>query len=259
MVFLYDKESVADCLTRLKDYALDSYPVVDENKILLGVITADNVIEAVDEELGEDYAMLAGLSEEDETESSVISSVKKRIPWLVVLLVLSLAQAFLMTSFEAVVATLPVIVFFQTLVLGMSGNTGTQSLAVTIRMLSDEPDGKMMLKTIFKELKVGFLNGSVLAFLAGLFVYGFLYFTDQGVSTELFTVTEALKGAGIVGIALLCAMTLSSFVGAFVPIIFKKMKIDPAVASGPFITTVNDLTAMIIYYGLAAFLFSIVI
>ncbi len=256
--FFNANESVEECIVRLKDYSLDSYPIVDDEMHLIGVITSTDVVEAVDDEMGEDYAKLAGLSEEDDIDSSVFKSAKNRLPWLIILLILGLAQAFLMTNFEKVVASLSVIVFFQTLVLGMSGNTGTQSLAVTIRMLSDEEDKGKLFKAVFKELRVGFLNGLILAILAGGFVFGFLYFTNQGVQQELFELTEAIKGASIVGASLLTAMTLSSCVGAIIPIFFKKINIDPAVASGPFITTINDLTALLIYYGLAALLFQIV-
>lgn len=256
--FFNANESVEECIVRLKDYSLDSYPIVDDEMHLIGVITSTDVVEAVDDEMGEDYAKLAGLSEEDDIDSSVFKSAKNRLPWLIILLILGLAQAFLMTNFEKVVASLSVIVFFQTLVLGMSGNTGTQSLAVTIRMLSDEEDKGKLFKAVFKELRVGFLNGLILAILAGGFVFGFLYFTNQGVQQELFELTEAIKGASIVGASLLTAMTLSSCVGAIIPIFFKKINVDPAVASGPFITTINDLTALLIYYGLAALLFQIV-
>lgn len=257
--FFYATEKVEDCVGRLKEYLLDSYPIVDENDKLIGVITSDSVIETVDEEFSDDYAKLAGLTEEDEVTASVFKSVKKRIPWLIVLLILGLVQSFLMTRFEVVVATLPIIVFFQTLVLDMSGNSGTQSLAVTIRMLTNDDDKKLVYKTLLKELKVGFLNGLVLGICSGVFVFVFLYLTNQGVKEEYFSLSEALKGVSIVSIALLASMTLSSFFGALIPIVFKKMKIDPAVASGPFITTINDITALLIYYSLAALLFSLVL
>ena len=162
-----------------------------------------------------------------------------------------------MTGFEAVVAGLPIIVFFQTLVLGMSGNTGTQSLAVTIRTLSSKEQKKQILKTLFKELRIGFFNGLSLAVLAFIIVFVFLRVTNQGVVSTTYSNIEAFKASGIVGLSLLISMTVSSFVGAIVPIVFKKIKIDPAVASGPFITTINDLTALLIYYGLASLLFSI--
>ena len=211
--------------------------------------------------MSEDYARFAGLTEEEDIDESIFQSVKKRIPWLIVLLVLGLCQSFLMTGFERVVATLPVIVFFQTLVLGMSGNTGTQSLAVTIRMLSTEDNPrKKIIKTILKEIRIGFTNGLLLSMLAFAFVFLFLRITNQGVTdgVDYFILEEAIKGSCIVASALLIAMTVSSFVGAFVPILFSKIKIDPAVASGPFITTINDVTAMLIYYSLAAVLFNVI-
>lgn len=251
------KTLVDDVLIDLKDYALDSYPIVDDDDHLIGVITSDDVIEAIDEQNSEDYAKLAGLTEDEELNESVFQSVKKRIPWLIVLLVLGLAQSFSLTGFEAVVAALPIIVFFQTLVLDMAGNTGTQSLAVTIRMIStNDVTKKEIIKTLFKEIRVGMINGLILAVLSFGFVFLYLRIANKGVDGETFELLSALQGAGIVGFALLIAMTVSSFIGTIIPIIFLKLKIDPAVASGPFITTINDVTALLIYYGLAALLMS---
>ena len=244
---------IEDCLQDLKDYGLDSYPILDENDQLVGVITSDDVIEAIEEQTGEDYAKLAGLTEEEELDESVFASVKKRIPWLIVLLILGLAQSFSLTGFEQVVAALPIIVFFQTLVLDMAGNTGTQSLAVTIRMISTkEVSRREIIKTLFKEIRVGILNGLLLAILSFGFVFLYLRIANKGVDGNEFELISALQGAGIVGVALLIAMTVSSFIGTVIPIVFLKLKIDPAVASGPFITTINDVTALLIYYGLAA-------
>lgn len=254
-------ESVEDCLPKLKEYGMDSYPILDENKKLIGVITSDDIIEALDLESGDDYAKLAGLTEEEDLDESVFQSVKKRIPWLIILLVLGLVQSISMSGFEAVVATLPIIVFFQTLVLDMAGNTGTQSLAVTIRMIStNEVTKKEVLKTIFKEVRVGFFNGILLGTIAFGVVLLYLFLANKGVGAGLnnFEIVDAVKGASIVAAALITAMTVSSFIGTVVPMIFLKLKIDPAVASGPFITTINDITAMLIYYGLAAILFNIV-
>ena len=251
---------VEDCINDLIEYGLDSYPIVNESDQLLGVITTEDIIEVQTDELVDDFAKFAGLTEEEEVSESTFISVKKRLPWLLVLLILGLVQSFIMTGFEYVVAALPIIVFFQTLVLGMSGNTGTQSLAVTIRMLSSsKEEGKNIIKSIFKELRIGFFNGLVLSILSFAFVFLFLKITNQGVVSETFNITEAIKGAGIVGLSLLIAMTVSSIVGTLIPIIFKKIKIDPAVASGPFITTINDVTALLIYYGLSKILFSLFI
>lgn len=257
--YFKDEDKIVDVVPQIRDYSLDSYPIINNEGYLVGIVTHDDALDVTYEEFEDDYAKLAGISEEEKADEGLFKSVKKRIPWLVILLVLGLAQSFLMTGFEVVVAGLPIIVFFQTLVLGMSGNTGTQSLAVTIRSLSSYDQKKIVLKTLFRELRIGFINGICLSILAFIFVFSFLKLTNQGVVLEKFNLQEGLKAASIVGLALLMSMTVSSFVGAIVPIIFKKMKIDPAVASGPFITTINDLTALIIYYSLAAILFNIIL
>ena len=252
-------ELVVDCSPDMKEYSLDSYPILSQDDELVGVITSGDVTEAIDDELGEDYARLAGLTDEEDPNEGVLHSVKKRLPWLIVLLVLGLAQSFSMTGFERVVAALPIIVFFQTLVLDMAGNVGTQSLAVTIRKLSTLEDGKkQVIKAVIKEFRIGFLNGLILGTLSFAFVLLYLLIANKGVADgSTFEILEGLKGAGIVGIALLTAMSVSSFVGAVVPVIFMKIHIDPAVASGPFITTINDITALVIYYGLAMVLFQL--
>lgn len=252
----YATELVDDIIVSLKDYGLDSYPILSEDNVVIGALTSEDVIEAVDEEMKDDYAKLAGLTEEEDLHESVFASVRKRLPWLVVLLFMGLMVSGLISSFEEVVKTLPMIVFFQSLILGMAGNTGTQSLAVTIRLLSDEEvSRKEVAKTIFKEVRIGFMNGSILAILAFAFVFVLLLITKQGVTSDVFSYIESLKASAIVAVSLLVAMTICSVIGSIVPIIFKKIKIDPAVASGPFITTINDVLAVIIYYGLATLMF----
>lgn len=254
--YLLATEDVSDCIIKFKEYEMDSYPVLNDNGNLLGVITSEDVVEALDDELSDDYAKFAGLTEEENIKDSVFSSVRKRLPWLIILLILGLAQSFAMTGFEHIIAALPIIVFFQTLVLSMSGNSGTQSLAVTIRVLSDEEDGKRKIaKTVFKELRTGFLNGLALGIIAFLIVFVFMTITKQSIGTEAYHVMDAIKASSIVAISLLIAMTLSSCVGALIPIFFLKIGVDPAVASGPFITTISDVTALLIYYGLAYLLF----
>ena len=178
------------------------------------------------------------------------------MPWLIGLLVLSLLVSLLLSSFEGVIAVLPAIVFFQSLVLGMAGNVGTQSLAVTIRTINDEAIKNKYSKTIFKEIRIGFLNGLILGLISFALVFIFLYLRKQTIveGTD-YNILDTIKASLIVGISLMIAMTASSLTGTFIPIILTKMKIDPAVASGPFITTINDILAIAIYYGLAYFLF----
>lgn len=244
--YIYAHETIDDCLGRIKSYSEDSIPVLDMENRLLGVITAQDFMEILDEEMGEDYAKLGGLSSEEDLKESLAVSVKKRLPWLIILLGLGLGVSSVVGIFESVVAQLTIVVCFQSLVLDMAGNVGTQSLAVTIRVLMDENlGGFQKLSLIWKETKIGFLNGIILALIS----FGMI-----GIYTWLFkgkNLFFAFAMAGCVGTALLLSMSLAAFAGTVIPVFFKKIKIDPAVASGPLITTVNDLVAVVAYYGLA--------
>ena len=244
--FVYDHESVAECIEELKDYSEDSIPVLDKDKHILGVITSQDLIEVVDEEMGEDYAKLAGLSEEEDLEEPLLASLKKRTPWLTILLFLGLIVATVTGMFENVIKGIPTIVFFQSVILGMSGNVGTQSLAVTIRVLMDEDlSFKQQAGFVFKEMRIGFCNGMIIGSISFV-ITGLYILMVKGQPPEI-----AFAMSGCIGVALWVAMIISSFVGSMVPIIFTKLKIDPAVASGPLISTMNDLVAVVTYYGLA--------
>ena len=244
--FVTDHEKIEDCIDELVDYAEDSIPVLSETKELLGVITAQDVVEAVDDEMGEDYAKLAGLTDEEDLRETTKESMKKRLPWLIILLFLGMGVSSVVGAFEAVVAVLPIVMCFQSLILDMAGNVGTQSLAVTIRVLMDENlTGKQKLHLVWKEMKVGFVNGLLLGSLAFVFIGIYIACFKHNAWMHAFLIS------GCVGVSLMVAMVISSLVGTLIPIFFHKIKIDPAVASGPLITTVNDLVAVVTYYGLA--------
>lgn len=244
--FVYAKEEIDDCIEWIKDYSEDSIPVLDEDNKLLGVITAQDIIKVVDDELGEDYAMLAGLTAEEDLEESLPDSIKKRLPWLIVLLGLGLLVSSVVGLFEGVVSELTIVICFQSLILDMAGNVGTQSLAVTIRVLMDENlTARQKFGLACKEGRVGLTNGLILGTLSfamiGLYIH---YFKRQDWQFS-FAVSFCI------GMALMLAMLVSSLVGTLIPMFFKRIDIDPAVASGPLITTVNDLVAVVTYYGLA--------
>lgn len=244
--YFYADEKISDSIEKIKDYAEDSLPVLNHDKEIVGIITAQDVVEAVDDEMGEDYAKLAGLTAEEDLQETTKQSIKKRLPWLVVLLVLGMGVSAVVGAFENVVAILPIVICFQSLILDMAGNVGTQSLAVTIRVLMDEELApKDKLKLVFKEAKVGFSNGFLLGILAIVFL-GLYIFLYKG-----YDIRHAFLISLCVGVSLLLAMIVSILVGTLVPLFFKKIKVDPAVASGPLITTVNDLVAVVIYYGLS--------
>lgn len=244
--FVYDTESIEDKLEDLKDYSEDSIPVLDQDNKVLGVITSQDLVEVVDDSMGEDYAKLAGLSKEEDIEEPLMMSVKKRIPWLIALLGLGLVVSSVVGAFEGIISQLTIITCFQSLILGMAGNCGTQSLGVTIRVLMDEEVGeKERLKLVLKEMLVGLTNGLILAGLS--FVIIGLYIMLVKEYDPLFS----FACSGCVAIAIVLSMIVSSLVGTIIPIVLEKIGFDPAVASGPLISTVNDLVAVLTYYGLA--------
>ncbi len=252
--YVYAKETVENCLEQLKDYSEDSIPVLNKKNVLIGVITSSDIVEVVDEELGEDYAKLAGLTEEEDVNEPIFKSVKKRIPWLLILLGLGLIVSSIINRFqENIPSGLVIIYSFQSLILGMSGNTGTQSLGVTIRVLADEElTRSAKLKFVFKELRVGFLNGLVIGLISfiliGLYVT-FLTELPQGSPYFGFEISACI------GISLVLTTVMASLVGSLIPMFFKKIGIDPAVASGPLITTLNDLISVFTFYGISLLLF----
>ena len=244
--YVYGNELIDDCIEKLKDYSENSIPVLDNDNKLLGVITSQSIVELVDDEMGEDYAMFAGLTAEEDLKEPLRESLKKRLPWLLVLLGLGMVVSSVVGVFETVVSQLTIIMCFQSLILDMAGNVGTQSLAVTIRVLMDESlTGKQKAELVWKEMTIGFSNGLIL---------GTLSFIVIGLYIALFkgkTFMFAYAVSGCIGIALVVAMVISGAVGTCIPLFFKKINVDPAVASGPLITTINDLVAVVTYYGLS--------
>ena len=244
--FVYAAQSVESCIEQLKDYSEDSIPVLGEDRRLLGVITAQDLVEVVDDALGEDYARLAGLTAEEDLEEPLAMSVRKRLPWLIVLLFLGLGVSTVVGAFESVVSSLTLIVCFQSLILSMAGNVGTQSLAVTIRVLMDENlTPRQIVSLVWKELRVGFCNGMLMGALSVLCIGAYIWLLKGNDAAFSFAVS------GCIGLAMLLAMTVSSLTGTVIPLLFKKLRVDPAVASGPLITTFNDLVAVVVYYGMA--------
>lgn len=246
--FVHDTDNVAQSIKWLKEYEEDSIPVLDRKGYLIGVITVQDVVEFMDENTKEVYNKLAGIQESDneDMKETLAQSMKKRMPWLVVLLILGMGVSTVVGLFENVVAQVALLVSFQSLILDMAGNVGTQSLAVTIRVLMDERmDLRSRLKLIVKEVRVGFANGILLGILSVVAIAVYI----MAVKGRGFMYAFAVSGC--VGAALVVAMAISSFVGTAIPLFFNKIHVDPAVASGPLITTVNDLVAVITYYGLA--------
>ena len=175
----------------------------------------------------------------------VKKSVVKRLPWLMILLLMGTGVSATVGLFESIVAQLPVIMCFQSLILDMAGNVGTQSLAVAIRVLTDDSvNFREKLRLILKECNIGLINGAILGVMSFLAIGLYLFLSGNEV---LFAFSVSL----CLGVAMIFAMVISAFSGTIIPLVFQKIGIDPAVASGPLITTVNDMVAVVTYYGLA--------
>ena len=235
-----DQEEVAKLFSK---YDLLAVPVLEENDKLAGIITVDDIIDVIKEEATEDIYTMAGLSEEeDENDKSIAAAVRKRLPWLMVSFFGELFSALVMKKFGGVIAQLVTLSFFVPLIMAMGGNSGSQSSAVMVRKIAmGEGSFAKIKKHLIKESMAGLFLGAISGIMVGLIVY-----MGQGMS-----VAGAELGI-IIGTALFMAVSFAAVFGTFIPLIFDKFKIDPAVASGPFITTLNDIGGILIYFTLAS-------
>lgn len=244
--YIYAHEKISNCIDELREYEEDSIPVLNDKKEIIGVITSTDITDLIENEQDEDYAKLAGMTEQSDLDETVKDGMKKRLPWLILLLFLGMIVSSVVGLFESVVAEIAIVVCFQSLILDMAGNVGTQSLAVTIRLLVDENISvKDKIKFILKELNIGASNGLILGTLSFVFIGFYIMLFKHRAFLDSFILS------GCVGVSLFVAMIISSLVGVVIPMFFHKIKVDPAVASGPLITTINDLVAVVTYYGLA--------
>ncbi|EMV3081256.1 magnesium transporter [Staphylococcus pseudintermedius] len=229
-----DQEDVAQTM---RDYDFIAMPVVDYQNHLLGIITIDDIVDVMDEEASEDYSRLAGVSDIDSTDDTIFQTALKRLPWLLILTVLGMITASILGSFEETLEKVALLAAFIPIISGMSGNSGTQSLAVSVRNISTgDIKEKSKIKLALRESGSGFLTGITCAVSLSLIImllYGQPYL------------------ALIVGTSLTIAMTVGTTIGSVIPLVINRLGIDPAVASGPFITTINDIVSMLIYFGLA--------
>lgn len=223
-----------------KDYDFLAFPVVDDDGVMQGIITVDDIIDVIDEEASDDYSKLAGVSDIDDVEAGPLKAAKTRLPWLIMLLFLGMITATLMGQFEATLEKVALLALFIPLISGTSGNSGTQALAVVVRgIATGEINEKSKLKMIFREMGTGLITGLV----CGLLVVGIVYFWKGSLIVGL-----------LVGTAICCSIFVATIAGSLIPLFIHKLGIDPAVASGPFITTLNDITSILIYLGLATIL-----
>ncbi|GJQ62339.1 MAG: magnesium transporter MgtE [Melioribacteraceae bacterium] len=238
-----DQEEVAEVMDK---YDLVSIPVVNENKKMLGRITVDDVIDVINEEATEDIQKIAGLSEEQESSDSVFRITRIRLPWLIIALVMEFLAAMLLSSYEEFIRQFYIATFFIPVVMAMGGSSGTQAAIVMVRAIGTRDVWLAdNLRKLFKEFLVSLLNG--LACGALLLLGTVLVFND----------TVSVNFSIILSIALLVIIVFATMVGASIPLFLRKLGTDPAIATGPFVTTTNDILGLLIYLSfISIFYFS---
>lgn len=229
-----DQEDVA---RTIQDYNFLAVPVVDFQQHILGIITVDDIIDVMDEEASDDYSKLAGVSTMDTFDKNSFSAAKKRIPWLITLIVLGMLTANLIDLFTETISQVALLAVFIPLIAGTAGNSGTQSLAVAVRGIATrDVEDESKLKLLLREAGTGLITGLICAIFVVLLI---------------FVWKHELVIALLVGTATMVSIFVATISGSFIPLFMHKIKVDPAVASGPFITTLNDVISIIIYLGLA--------
>ncbi|GKV55291.1 magnesium transporter MgtE [Sporosarcina sp. NCCP-2222] len=223
-------------------YDFVSVPVVNDQNVLVGIITADDVLDIVVREANEDIEMLFASGKSIDFNTPPFIAAYRRLPWLILLLFIGLVSGSIISKFEDTLQAVVALAFFMPMIAGMTGNTGTQSLAVVVRGLaSDDMDLKRGLKLVFRELIVGVLLGVVCGAVISIIAYIW-----QG------SFTLGL----VVGSSLVATLIIGTLAGTVIPLILNKFKVDPAVASGPLITTINDILSLLIYFGIATMFIS---
>ena len=234
-----DRETIA---ARMQKYDLVVLPVVDENNVLLGRITIDDVVDIITEEAEKDYQMASGLSEDVESSDKLVVQLRGRLPWILIGMFGGILSSQVIGQYESQLQLIPAMALFIPLITATGGNVGVQSSAIVVQGLANNSLNTKNLKLkLFKELGVGSVNGLICSLL--LFAYAF--FSGQGYELAL-----------TVSTALFIVIIFSSLFGTFFPLLLNSMKFDPAHATGPFITTSNDVLGLFIYFMVGHFMYS---
>ncbi|MCT4631057.1 magnesium transporter [Winogradskyella sp.] len=234
-----DDEEVAKVMAK---YDLEAIPVVDHNKRLLGRITIDDIVDVIKEEAEKDYQLAAGITQDVDAEDSIWMLTKARLPWLFLGLVGGIGAALIMGDFEHMLQDHAVLFFFTPLIAAMAGNVGVQSSAIIVQGLANDDIKGSVNNRLIKEMLLALFNGVVLAVFLFLFVW--IY------KSEIYT-------ALAISLALIVVIIVAGLIGTFVPLFLNKRGIDPAIATGPFITTSNDIFGILIYFWIAKLILGI--
>jgi magnesium transporter len=220
----------------MQNYDLVVLPVVDEEGKLLGRITIDDVVDVIKEEADKDYQMMSGLSENVESHDRIWVISRARLPWLIIALMGGILGSIVIGTYEGAITHHPEMAFFMPLIAAMGGNVGIQSSAIVVQGLANHSvNYDRMIPKLAKELVIGVLNGVICSSL--IFTYSYL-------------MHDSFELGATVGVALISVMIFAAMFGTFIPMILNRFKIDPAIATGPFITTTNDILGVIIYFSI---------
>jgi len=221
----------------MQKYDLEAIPVVDELGRLVGRITIDDIIDVIKEEADKDYQLAAGISQDVEADDSIMDLTKARLPWLVLALLGGFITVKVLGLFEGAMLEHGKLFFFTPLIAAMAGNVGVQSSAIIVQGLANNTLSGSLLNRLVKEISLSLLNGLILAFILFL-------------GSHFLLSVEVIIGV-IVTIALVSVIIIASLIGTFIPLLLHKFGIDPALATGPFITTSNDICGILIYFSIA--------
>lgn len=227
----------------MQKYDLEAIPVVDELGRLVGRITIDDIVDVIKEEADKDYQLAAGISQDVEADDSVLQLTKARLPWLVLALLGGFISVHVLGIFEPIMGVHPELFFFTPLIAAMAGNVGVQSSAIIVQGLANNTIIGPIIERLLKELSLSLLNGLILAAILLLGSY--------------FLLGYEIHVGYTVAIALLSVIIMASLIGTFIPIILNKYGVDPALATGPFITTSNDILGILTYFTIAKIILGI--
>jgi magnesium transporter len=234
-----DDEDVARLMAK---YDLEAVPVVDDEKTLLGRITIDDIVDVIIEEAEKDYQLAAGITQDVDAEDSIFALTRARLPWLFLGLIGGVGAAIIMGTFDTIIEDFPLILLFTPLIAAMAGNVGVQSSAIIVQGLANDDIKGSINSRLIKEMLLATLNGIILA----VFLFVFMWFWQQDLQTAL-----------AVSVSLVAVIIVAGIVGTFIPLFLHKRGIDPAIATGPFITTSNDIFGILIYFIIAKFILNI--
>ena len=240
--FVNVHDNLDEVSNKMRKYDLEAIPVIDNNGVLLGRITIDDIVDVIKEEADKDYQLAAGLTQDVEADDSILQLTKARLPWLFLGLLGGVGAFLIMVLFENTFDENAVLFFFTPLIAAMAGNVGVQSSAIIVQGLANDDVKGSINSRLVKEMLLAALNGVVLA----LVLFVFVWFYEGKINTAL-----------AISVSLVAVIIVAGLIGTFVPLFLNKRGIDPAIATGPFITTSNDIFGILIYFMIAKLILGI--